>query len=70
MYLTFSKIRYKLMTRLMQYMINPMRTRKINASWFLQILGPTAPTSGIVGGGGSSLYHSFPSSEQGMIEVK
>ena len=58
------------MIRLMQYMISPRPTRQIRASWFLQILGPTLPTSGIVGGGGSSLYHSFPSSEQGMTEVK
>jgi hypothetical protein len=54
----------------MQYMTNPKQTTQISASWFLQILGPKLPISGILGGGGSSLYHSFPDSEQGMTEVK
>lgn len=58
------------MIRLVQCITNPEQTMQISASWFLQILGPKLPIPVILGGGGSSLYHSLPDPEQEMSEIK
>lgn len=71
-YLTFSKMRKRLMTRLTQYIINPMPTRMIRTTWWSQILSPTPPRSGRgVFRWGIWLYHDVDDGEaQGTREVK
>lgn len=72
-YLTFSNIRYKLITRLVQYATKPTPTRMIKAICERQMSVPVAPsTLGILySGRGNSLYHDMLEAEaQGTRDVK
>lgn len=72
-YFTFSKIRKRLMTRLMQYIMSPMPTRIMRDSWSSQIWSPVLPSKEgmLLGGRGSSLYHDIRLHDtHGIIEVK
>ena len=73
-YLTFSKILYKLMTRLKQYMMSPTPVRQISASWKSHSSSPSPVdplTPGSVGFRGRLLYQeTADGAAQGMTEVK
>lgn len=71
--MTFSNIRKRLITKLLQYIRRPTPTRHIKASWLSQRISPTLPSNvgRFLAGRGSSLYQEVADGEaHGTREVK